>query len=597
MNPMRSITHQWTACLLWLVTTTTFTLAESPTEWLRVLENDGSTLEQKARACQRLGEAGSEEAVSALAERLPDPVLNTYARMALERIPGRSAELVLQEALASTEGAARIGVIQSLGARRVTGALDALATLSSHEDEPVAVAAFHALGRLATDEAMAVILNHLEKGAESARKEAAATACLLSAEHFHREGDLKRERILCQAVLSHGPPKYRVAATRKLLLSAGTPDLFVEKLRATDAGIRNAALLTIRDRPTAALADALHGELARAHGPLQELIAAALRDCANEKTISVLLRHLDGAEPGLRQALLDSLASLGGAEAARGLLGFLPESDVKDALVSMGGDGVDRVLAHALMDSQKREGRLALIELLGRRRSPSARQPLLAQANSTEPAVQLAALEGLRPLVGPADVPFLIACYKTYADKPQAAAFSALVSACRRASSGDQVGELLLAEFKGARDAGQRSAWARILAAVGHAPALPFIAADLASSNAETVEAAIRLLSRWPDGAPLEHLFPLCEKPEYKAPSVRAVLTLLSASRRPEFRLTWLRKVHPFIESRGEKQAFIAGLGGTAHPACRDLLRPYLSDEDVQEEARAALKTLSRSLR
>ena len=87
---------------------------------LATLTEKDASLEQKARACQRLGESGTNECVSALAKLLVDQTLNVYARTALERLGSKEARQAMLAALELTEGNARLGVIQSLAAMNAT---------------------------------------------------------------------------------------------------------------------------------------------------------------------------------------------------------------------------------------------------------------------------------------------------------------------------------------------------------------------------------------------------------------------------------------------------------------------------------------------
>src|SRR6056297_707023 len=62
-----------------------------PQAAIRVLTSDAGVFE-KAKACQRLAVVGDASAVPALAEWLADDRLATYARTALEQIPGPEAD-------------------------------------------------------------------------------------------------------------------------------------------------------------------------------------------------------------------------------------------------------------------------------------------------------------------------------------------------------------------------------------------------------------------------------------------------------------------------------------------------------------------------
>lgn len=113
-----------------------------------VLEDPASSEFARAKACQRLAVVGEDPAVPALARLLADQRLGHYARTALEPMASETAAEVLRDALGSLEGDLLVGVINSIGWRRDTGALDRLAELRHGEDRQVAAAATWAINRI-----------------------------------------------------------------------------------------------------------------------------------------------------------------------------------------------------------------------------------------------------------------------------------------------------------------------------------------------------------------------------------------------------------------------------------------------------------------
>ena len=93
------------------------TSPEKENELLAVLRSDASGGE-KAIACKNLAIHGSSSAVPDLAKLLPDPRLSSWARIALEAIPGPAADEALRTAADSLEGRLLIGMINSIGVRR-----------------------------------------------------------------------------------------------------------------------------------------------------------------------------------------------------------------------------------------------------------------------------------------------------------------------------------------------------------------------------------------------------------------------------------------------------------------------------------------------
>jgi hypothetical protein len=72
-------------------------------ELIAVLRSDAPKAE-KAITCKRLAIYGSEEAVPVLAPLLEDEELASWARIALEAIPGPAADAALREAMDELKG-------------------------------------------------------------------------------------------------------------------------------------------------------------------------------------------------------------------------------------------------------------------------------------------------------------------------------------------------------------------------------------------------------------------------------------------------------------------------------------------------------------
>jgi len=107
-----------------------------------------ATHDAKVFAFRQLARVGHGGNARDLAAFLQDPALADMARYALEGIPGREADEALIEALDTTEGNLRIGVINSLGERRSEAAVPALSALIDDDDEAISAAAKNALVKI-----------------------------------------------------------------------------------------------------------------------------------------------------------------------------------------------------------------------------------------------------------------------------------------------------------------------------------------------------------------------------------------------------------------------------------------------------------------
>ena len=92
---------------------------------ITLLKSNGPKAD-KALACKKLAIFGGKDAVPALAPLLTDPELASWARIALEAIPGPAADAALRNAMDKVQGRVLVGVINSIAVRRDPKAVSGL---------------------------------------------------------------------------------------------------------------------------------------------------------------------------------------------------------------------------------------------------------------------------------------------------------------------------------------------------------------------------------------------------------------------------------------------------------------------------------------
>src|SRR6185503_6519581 len=100
--------------------------ADKQRKFVAILQSDAPP-QDKAIPCKQLAIYGNKEAVPALAPLLSNKDLASWARIALEAIPGPEADEALRTAVPKLQGLLLIGTINSIGVRRDAKAVPALA--------------------------------------------------------------------------------------------------------------------------------------------------------------------------------------------------------------------------------------------------------------------------------------------------------------------------------------------------------------------------------------------------------------------------------------------------------------------------------------
>ena len=297
-------------------------------ELLAVLRSDAPAAE-KAITCKLLAIHGSSEAVPDLAKLLPNKQLSSWARIALEAIPGAEADEALRKATDSLQGKLLIGMINSIGVRRDANAVDLLTARMQDKDAEVASAAAVALGHIGNAAATKSLRGALAVAPVKVRS-AVAEGCVLCAERLHLEGKSDEAAEIYDEVRKADVPKQRIIeATRGAILARnqqGIP-LLLEQFRSPDKGLFQLALSTAREFPGGEVDKALAAEMIRMTPQRAALMIQAMADRKETVVLTAVLKAAGQGPKEVRLAAIGALGRVGDASCLFTLLEIAIEDD------------------------------------------------------------------------------------------------------------------------------------------------------------------------------------------------------------------------------------------------------------------------------
>ncbi len=392
---------------------------EEAAELIEIVRSD-RPYSEKLRACRRLAEIGSPEAVPALAELLrQDENLSHAARLGLDAIPHPSAGQALIEALGDLDGPRRVGAVQSLGVRRESEAVKPLAELLRSSDVATATAAARALGRIATDAAVRELLEFLPEASESVRT-GVGYALVEAGQQLAAEGKhAEAVRIFDTLANMPMPRPLNMAAVRGAVLydSQHRAQRLLAILDDSDAAFQ-VALEAARWLPATDVARQVAPILGKVSPERQELLLELLSDLGEREVLPFVLPLAESTNQGVRIAAIRCLGQLGDvsvftlllqaafeenaavAKAARETLGQLPDPRVNAEIVSQ--------LARRSQEAPQQELAI-LIELCGKRRLRESVPILLPLLDSADPKIRHPILRTLGEVGGPEELQALTA--------------------------------------------------------------------------------------------------------------------------------------------------------------------------------------------
>jgi HEAT repeat protein len=505
--------------------------AQADPAWRAAVERDlvavlDSSVAPEARqfACVQLRVIGTARAVPALARALADAELAPAATATLEALTEPTAGDALRAALATASGRTLLGVINALGRRAEPASTAALVRLLERPEPDMVAAAVLALGHIADD--------------------AALDALRAVAVHFdERAGE------------GGGGPGLvvKLAGPVKVSLAPVLADAFLvcaDKLRAAGQ-TATAALIFER----------LHGAAAAPEASR----VAALRgwvvsdpDRAAARVFELLVSGRDGWD------LI-----------AQGLLRELPASAVAETLAPR-------------LDSLPPVRQAAVLTVLAERPVAPTSQLLLAASSHAEPAVRLAALNGLGNLeaTGPVARSLITAAAGRTGAEQQAA------RASLARARGAALDAVLLAGLQTGQPA-ERAECARALATRGVRRAVPALLAAAQEAEPVVRAAAFQALAGLAEAAEYPALLRLLLTAATAADRAAAVKTVLAAaSQLPDSASRTRPLTDAFADaSRETRLALLACLGQLGGPEALAAVRAAVRDPDeaVRGEAAATL--------
>jgi HEAT repeat protein len=574
---------------------------------ISVLQSDAPPAE-KAITCKRLAIYGSEQAVPALAPLLANEELSSWARIALEAIPGPAADAALRNALGKVQGRLLVGVINSIGNRRDARAVEGLVAKLKDSNADVASAAAVALGHIGGAQATQALAQSLA-GAPAGVRSAVAEGCILCAEKLLAEEKSTEAGKLYDTVRQADVPTQRMLeATRGAILARRSDGigLLVEQLKSADKARLGIGLWTARELPGREVTEALAGELDRLDTPRQPLLLLALADRNDEAVLPAVLKAAKSGSGKLRVTAVNVLARLGNASCVPVLLEAAAADEAelaraaKAALAALPGRDMDADLLARLPQATGRT-RQILIELAGQRQMGAALPAIVQSVEDADAGVRSAAVQATGALGENRQAADLVRLLqKTRNTKDRADIAKALLAISGRGGAACVPHLLPLMQSD---DGALRVTGLNALAVAGGPDALAAVKAAVKDKEETVQDEAVRTLSTWPNNWPgdagvAEVLLTLAKsgtKMSHQVLGLRGYLQYVQSDTKLDAtaKVTKISAVLPLAQRPEEKQLVIAALGAIPAAGALELLMTLAADPAVAEEACSALVNLA----
>ena len=585
------------------VTQTLRAADEKESDLIAVLQSDAPKSE-KAVTCKRLAIYGSEQAVPALAPLLADRELASWARIALEAIPGSASDAALRNALGTLQGRLLVGAVNSIGVRRDVKAVDALVQKLDDANADVASAAAVALGHIGGELAAKALKQSLTDTSAVIRS-AVAEGCILCAEWFLAHDRTAEAVKLYDTVRQANVPDQRhLEAIRGAILarqSAGIP-LLLKQLRSNDKKRFGIGLRTARELAGHDVTEVLAAELARLSPDRRPLLLLALADRSDSAVLPTVLKAAQSRVNDLRITAIKILIRLGDVSCIPILLETATENDVKleeaamETLLRLPGKDVDADLVARLPQARGKLQRV-LIKLTGQRQISEALPAVVSSLQDTDAGIRSAAVQTIR-IIGqdPQMADLVKLLQKTKNSKERAGINKSLLAISGRC------GVKCISHLQPltqSRDNELRIIALQALAIIGGPDALTVVKSAIASTEAPVQDEAVRILSTWPNNWPedseagkaLLMLATSAKKMSHQVLGLRGYLQYIRGNKKlsNEQKVIKVKDMESHIKRPEEKRQAIAVLREAPSASGLELLTSLAENPAIAEEAYSAL--------
>lgn len=571
-------------------------------ENLSILQSDAALFD-KARACEQLSIVGTRRCVGVLAGLLGDEQLSDYARFALEPINDDSVDKAFRDALGKVKGRKLAGVISSIGARGDAKAVSRLKKLVYDTDSGVSAEAIAALGRIASDDAIKIIVKVLSSGPVELRIPA-AEACLAAGQQLSIRNKTKKAVALYNAIIKADAANHLTsAATYGSIIAQGESGLglLIEQLKSDDPGMVEIALLAARKLPGTEVTKSLAGELPRLHPMVQVLLIKALLDRNDPAVVNVIEPLATSGNTNVRAEALKALGQIGNPSSVGTLLkaadGSGTESDIAlSSLRTITAEGIDQEIIQG-MTAAKGKLKAELIDIIAARRFKAATPALLREAASKDEIVAIAALKALSDMGQQQDLAVLVALLvdidsnrvRSQGEKTVAAVALKMHDKSMRA-------DVVLEKLNSTRDADVRCSLLRVSGRIGNDKALQALRNALEDNDESIRDTAIRALATCVNTDALDTLMQISStsaNDTHRILALRGYIRLLGVDNKMSQKAKAGMYANAMSKVAGDddKKLVLAGLANVSHPDALELITGYMDNPSVKNEAiYAALK-------
>jgi len=563
----------------------------------------------KQFVCKQLSIIGTDESIPTLAKMLTVEKTADIALYALERIPGQSADEAVLKVLSKAKGKTKVGIINTLGQKKVQKSVKSLGKLAYDSDPAVAEAAIAALGKIADDNATKILNNAKDKISGNLRT-FILDAYLKCADNLSAQGKSSQAVPIYQELYNEKEViPIRAAALRGLVQTnkQGGVDIILNVLKSDALELHPAAISLIRELPQNVDLQPIFTVLPNLSEMGQIQLLTAFADRSDVSARNVVLAAVTNNEEPVRIAALKALAKVGNdsdiellAKIAAATKGE-EQAAARESLAKLSGATIDQQIIAQIPNAETKT-KAELIRSVGERNIINATSALLITATDPVRTVRQESYKALTVITNPEKIDDIIQLLiKEDNSGVRKEAEKTVVAVAQKIQDKNNQAKPVLNVLSSVEKIEAKSSLLEILGKIGDKNALPVLKETLNSKNNDIQVAAIRALSNWPDAEPINDLLNVAKTSADETQQILALrgyinLLKLENERSDEESIKLYLQGMALATELNEKRMVLSGLATLHSMQALETTSKYLDDPSLQPEAEVAIVGIVRNI-
>lgn len=569
-------------------------LSEIATAMEHFLVTD-ATIACKQFICTQLSFISKGEAVGVLSQMLTKEDTSDMARIALERIAGSMVDGLLVNSLGRTKGHVKIGIVNSLGVRKSSCAVNAIAPLALSSDKLLAGASIEALSRIATADAADALEAALKKN-NSSQKAVIEDALLSCGDALAANGD--NDEALSVYKKLNGDTEtnaIKVASFMGMIKTSGSKsaDLIVSAIKSDDSAVRSQAISMI------GVIDSKRGlkKVFRTIGNLAPKDQAQLLLNAGEidssVTVDAIFEYVKSSDEQVRIAAISSMKSIGKVDAVKVLSEIASttksteQNAARASLYGLTGSGVDYEVLKLIGRSKDTKVLTELVMAVGQRGIDGSTDVLVKQAKASDTNLSRQSYRSLAVVAEGKDLSKAIALLVNLENESVRGDAEKTVTVI--ATSNKASVRPILSAIEATNDAKVKTSLMSVLGKTASPEALGALLKALGDSDDDVKTAAIRGLSQWADGSVAIDLMEASKSSRNKIHKVLAFRGFvraipLKSSRTVDHNVALFKQAISLASDTAEKRLVLSSLSNMPNTQTLELALSCVGDAALKSE-------------